>query len=241
MGNWFNLQTFTIEMWVKAGASQQTYADIIDNNHTYFRSWVIQYRNTGSEFGYGSTDGGGVIPFSLIPGSWQHLVVTRDTGNVTRLYLDNALIVSVTAPGSIPCDGSEFLRLSRLGGGGRFFNGQVDELSIYNRALTNVEIQSIYNAGINGKCKTAATNAGANSQTQVNDATITFQNVASGGTTTDFTIDPAGAGTLPSNYTQTGLAYDISTTAAYSGAIGVCFHLPAFNDATAFSLENFAQ
>ena len=34
MGNWFNPQTFTIEMWVKAGSSQVQYADIIDNNHS---------------------------------------------------------------------------------------------------------------------------------------------------------------------------------------------------------------
>jgi hypothetical protein len=235
LGGWFNLQTFTVEMWVKAEASQQTYADIIDNNHTNYRSWVIQYDNTGSEFHYGSADGGGVIIFNLTPGTWQHLVVTRDASNRTQLYLDNALIGSVTAAGNIPYDGTEFLRLSRWGGGGRHFNGQIDEATVYNRALSQTEIQSIYNAGINGKCKQAATNAAANSQTQVGDATITFQNVTTAGTTTDYTIDPPTVGTLPSGYTQTGLAYDISTTAAYSGSINLCFHIPAINDATAFS------
>src|SRR5687767_13599630 len=40
LGPWFNLQTFTIGLWVKAGSSQNTYADLIDNNHTGFRSWV---------------------------------------------------------------------------------------------------------------------------------------------------------------------------------------------------------
>lgn len=235
LGNWFNLQTFTIEMWVKADAYQQTYADIIDNNHTNFRSFVIQYDNSGSQFHYGSADGGNVIPFSLTAGTWRHLAVTRDASNTTRLYLDNVLIGSSTAPGNIPYDGSEFLRLSGWGGGGRFFNGQIDEASFYSRALSQTEIQSIYSAGLSGKCKTAVTVAGANAQTQVNDATLTFQNVTSGGATTDYTIDPLTAGTLPSGYTQTGLAYDISTNAAYSGAVNICFHLSSFNDETVFS------
>ncbi len=77
------------------------------------------------------------------------------------------------------------------------WRGFLDEITLYNRALSLAEIQSINNAGINGKTKQAATNAGANSQTVVNDATITFDNVSTAGTTTDYTIAPATAGILP--------------------------------------------
>ncbi|WP_298536317.1 LamG-like jellyroll fold domain-containing protein [uncultured Algibacter sp.] len=34
-----------------------------------------------------------------------------------------------------------------------YFGGQIDEVSVYNRALSETEIQSIYNAGANGKCE----------------------------------------------------------------------------------------
>jgi hypothetical protein len=40
LGNWFTMQDFTVTMWVKAGATQQTYANIIDNNHSDV-NWVI--------------------------------------------------------------------------------------------------------------------------------------------------------------------------------------------------------
>ncbi|WP_298550904.1 LamG-like jellyroll fold domain-containing protein [uncultured Algibacter sp.] len=33
-----------------------------------------------------------------------------------------------------------------------FFGGQIDEVTVYNRALSEIEIQDIYNAGSNGKC-----------------------------------------------------------------------------------------
>src|SRR5256712_3828720 len=40
---------------------------------------------------------------------------------------------------------------------GFFFNGVIDELDLYNRALTPSEIQSIFNAGSAGKCKPTVT------------------------------------------------------------------------------------
>jgi len=48
--------------------------------------------------------------------------------------------------------------------------------------LSAAEIQSISNAGVNGKTKQAATDAGANVQMQVGDATLTFDNVSPPGT-----------------------------------------------------------
>src|SRR2546430_1820362 len=41
LGTWFNLQSFTIDLWVNPapGANQVAFADILDNNHTGTRSW----------------------------------------------------------------------------------------------------------------------------------------------------------------------------------------------------------
>lgn len=38
---------------------------------------------------------------------------------------------------------------------GDFFGGSIDEIGVYNSALSETEIQSIYNAGSDGKCKNA--------------------------------------------------------------------------------------
>jgi hypothetical protein len=112
LGSWFNLQTFTISMWVKSGSSQGTYADIIDNNHTDYRSWVAQYQNTGSKYFWGLRQSGqsGVL-FNLAPGSWQLLVLTRDTSFTDRVYLDGAMIGSDAGTSPITYDGTQFLRL----------------------------------------------------------------------------------------------------------------------------------
>jgi hypothetical protein len=172
---------------------------------------------------------------------WHHIAFTYDDpgGAATKtlvLYVDGVAVTNGTTTGSIAYDTHDAL----IGGDYDFgsikfgWTGGLDEITLYNRALSAVEIQAISNAGINGKTKQVASNAGANLQTQVGDATLTFQNVTDAGTTSDYTIDPTTAGTLPMGYTQTGLGYDFSTTAVYSGSITECFHIPAITDDNVF-------
>lgn len=87
LGGWFDLQVFTIAMWINPRPTQQTYADIIDNNHTDGRSWVLQYANSGLRFYWGVAQRG-TIPVELSADRWQFLVITMDTNYVSRLYLD---------------------------------------------------------------------------------------------------------------------------------------------------------
>ncbi len=173
---------------------------------------------------------------------WHHIAFTFDDpgGATTKtlvLYVDGVSVASGTTTGAVGYDTHPALIGADYDFGSIKFSwtGGLDEITLYNRALSAAEILAIKNAGINGKTKQAATNAGANLPTVVNDATITFANVSTPGTTTDYTIDPTTAGTLPAGYTQTGLAYDISTTAVYSGLITECFHIPSISDATVFS------
>ncbi len=151
LGNWFNLQSFTLSLWIKAGVTQQTDADVLDNNHTDSRSWAIQYANTNNTHSWGAA-GIGAISFELTPGTWQHLAVTVDTNHVASLYLDGNLAGFVNGSGPIAYDGTEFLRLGRWGGGGRFWSGQLDELMLWNRALSAGEVAAIRAAGTNGIC-----------------------------------------------------------------------------------------
>lgn len=143
LGTWFNWQQFTLSLWVKPGASQPQYADILDNNHTGSRSWVIQSANTTngltSQWSWG-VYGGGSINFSLTMDVWQHLVITRDSNYVSRLYLNGTLVATNAGTGMIYYDGSQNLHLGRHNNLGRYFNGQVDEVMCFNRALGANEV-----------------------------------------------------------------------------------------------------
>ena len=94
-------------------------------------------------------------------GVWQHVAVTYDkSSGRARLYL-NAAVVADLNLGSFKPETSWNLFLGRRPAGDRTssYNGLLDEVSIYNRALADTEIQGIYNAGSAGKC---ANNPGQN-------------------------------------------------------------------------------
>lgn len=87
-------------------------------------------------------------------GKWHHVAATYD-GSTISIYVDGVLDTSTNATGTIvgndqPIDiGSD----SQPPPGHNYtFTGELDEVSIYNRALTSCEIQEIYSAGPSGKC-----------------------------------------------------------------------------------------
>lgn len=144
LGSYFNYQTFTVEMWVKPGATQVQYADIIDNNHTDFQSWVLQQNgnNLNEYYFAGST---GISPtFTLTADVWQHIAIVS-TVNTKTIYVNGIPVVNQANTSLINYDGSQYLRLSRWGFGGRNWNGSMDELRIWNRALCQSEIQHYMN------------------------------------------------------------------------------------------------
>jgi hypothetical protein len=87
---------------------------------------------------------------ALSDGKWHHLVVTR-RGNVATIYADAALKVSVTSDGNLAgaSAASQAVNICAYKDGA--FNSQcpatIDDVRIYNRALSATEIKQLYNAG----------------------------------------------------------------------------------------------
>jgi hypothetical protein len=70
-----------------------------------------------------------------------------------KLYLDGALVLTfdpTLRPGSVSNDGA-----LRLGQPGISFNGDIDEVELFSRALTLTEVSQIFQADSSGKCKPA--------------------------------------------------------------------------------------
>lgn len=88
--------------------------------------------------------------------TFVHLAGTYDGAQV-RLYVNGVLDASAALTGAIPTNNSP-LRIGADSNGLNQFNGLIDEVEIFNRALTQTEIQSIVNADTQGKCKAAVTN-----------------------------------------------------------------------------------
>ena len=96
--------------------------------------------NIGSNFGVGSS--GGNI------NTWYNVVTTFD-GSKVRYYLNGIKLDSISLTGSIQASTTP-LRFGRRGGAGTYncwFNGKIDDVGIWNRALTPCEINALYQSG----------------------------------------------------------------------------------------------
>jgi hypothetical protein len=82
---------------------------------------------------------------AVVAGSTYHVVATYD-GVTQRLYLNGALVASAALSGGVSAT-SNGLRIGSWDGAGELFNGVVDDVAVYNKALTAQQVANHNNAG----------------------------------------------------------------------------------------------
>ncbi len=88
---------------------------------------------------------------TLTINQFQHVALTyTNATGIGTLYVNGVVILSQNLGSFTPRTNNE-LHLG-LSAGANSFNGIIDEAAIYNRALSQAEIQAIFNAGSAGKC-----------------------------------------------------------------------------------------
>jgi hypothetical protein len=92
------------------------------------------------------------------PHTWYHVAMRTDDDQELRLLVNGEQVDSAGISGSpMPPSGNFLIGTGNSGGGlTHFFDGIIDEVEIFYRALSNSEIQAIYAAGPAGKCKCLA-------------------------------------------------------------------------------------
>jgi len=146
------LQNLTIEGWVKRSSNMQVSANSIYGEIVGYGpgGYVLGFRQDGSLFLSKNTVSDVRSIGTITDTAWHHVAVTK-FGNVVVFYLDG-----VSEPAIVYETTFEFNTDLAIGAVNSAlessFLGLIDELSIYNRALTAAEIQSIYNIGGAGKC-----------------------------------------------------------------------------------------
>jgi hypothetical protein len=91
---------------------------------------------------------------------WYHVAGTYD-GSTARIYVNGVLENSVEKSGLVLPSTGGAIKIGQESAvedpeGPEFFNGLIDEVELYSRALSAEEIATLYNAGGAGKCKDAA-------------------------------------------------------------------------------------
>jgi hypothetical protein len=147
IGGGFNKQVFAIEMWIKPAASQAGFANIIDNNHGNGVNWVCQTLSGNNTYIFGAN--GAATTFTLTANTWQHLALVKED-KVVRAYINGTLVNSAYHPNSVNYANTPNLILGNWNGGNRQWQGEMDEVRIWERALCQSEISNHMSCELSG-------------------------------------------------------------------------------------------
>ena len=138
LGTFYNT-AFTLEAWVRKSGPKNDVGIFGTWNGNGPMLWIDHIAGR-----YQLTLGGSLSTYldsgvNPIVGQWQHLAATFD-GTTARYFVDGAEVASRPASGSV--GSSNTWRIGAYGPGpGGFFDGVIDELRVYDRALGAAEIQ----------------------------------------------------------------------------------------------------
>jgi hypothetical protein len=146
----------SIAFWAKTSNDGSQYPVIIENGNRFAdnNGTTIMMYNTGKLWFFVRKLGSNLIfqiasTIAINDGAWHHFVCVWDgttSTNGAKLYVDGSLDKQATAT-STDTTASNNLLMGRSTDGSGFWDGSIDEFSIWSKVLTPAEITSLYNAG----------------------------------------------------------------------------------------------
>ena len=166
----FGTHDFTIELWanfdrVIIGSVGHPGAIFIgsDDGPGTRNKWFFAYGGGFLNFHINGPAVGSrffpLVPFSPNVGQWYHLAIVR-RGSTWTIFVDGLPGGSATDDRAVP-NASVSMTIGQAENLG-FFTGRLDEITIYDRALSQVTLQAIVAAGSHGKCKAVSPGKGGN-------------------------------------------------------------------------------
>ncbi len=158
---------------------------------------------------------------------WHHYAGTYDGTNV-KLYIDGAPVASTTYAGNINTDTGP-LYIGKDDGYSRQFNGLLDEVAIFNRALSDTEVLALSSSAVN---PSNYSDTGLSPATPYTYRVKAYKNATCGGGweaasnrldgTTDSLPAPGGLTATPINTTHVDLSWTNGTTSETGFVIERC-------------------
>jgi hypothetical protein len=146
----FDYGNFSVSLWVKANSQSQSHVKnlIGKGNWNSSNNWYLGYKSDlHLSFVYGTTWNTGTYydksNFDLT--QWNHLIGVAEP-DVLKLYLNGRLVhTKETEHNTVSNDFN--LQIGRSSYFGNYFDGLIDEVKIYDYALTPYQIAQEYNGG----------------------------------------------------------------------------------------------
>jgi RNA polymerase sigma-70 factor, ECF subfamily len=144
-------QQLTIAVWVRTGDKQRHYRSVVARQLDWGRQDELMFGFANRDLVFTSHAWKGRVRGPLPPGlgTWFHVAVTRDGDGITILYADGVEVGrGVTRPAVRPLGGNPLILGGAVNGedpqlAESRFDGGMDELVIYDRALSADEVAEL--------------------------------------------------------------------------------------------------
>jgi len=143
----------TVSMWVSKSTNQSGWIGLLQHSDT---SYNLQFDNGNSPAFtiYDETWNTVYSGESLVPGRWYHLVGTFD-GNQARIYVNGSVAGTASADFIAPGGDLPVGIAYNNDTGNRNFDGRMDAVRLYDRALSSDEVGALWNTSSEGVLTTA--------------------------------------------------------------------------------------
>ena len=141
----FSNRNYSISAWVK---STHTLPGIILSKYgdsPSLRSFSFLLNSSGNVFHYevGTGDNSTISNASVNNGAWHHVLVTKSPTE-TIIYVDGSFDIKNSNTFISNTAGTEPLKIGRDDVSPDWFNGSIDQVRIFNTALTPLEVEALY-------------------------------------------------------------------------------------------------
>lgn len=148
-GNVLNigLSDWTVSAWINSTIAH--FGRVVAKNNSSADGWFIGVENNekfvigiNGTYGFSST-------YNYSTAGWVHLVGVWNRTGFATLYANSVFlgnIVNISSQSSTNLQTSFNLRISSRDSGGGFFNGNISNVQVYNRALSAAEVTQNFNA-----------------------------------------------------------------------------------------------
>jgi hypothetical protein len=141
---------YSAAAWVKLDKADGAFQTVISQDGPSNSDFYLQYSGADQKFAMSFAGVRALASFKPTVGQWYHLVGVRDTvKGELRLYVDGALAGTASAclPQAAPT-GNTLIGRGKYGGNPvDYLDGTVDQVHLYDRALSGDEIKQLYDSG----------------------------------------------------------------------------------------------
>jgi Concanavalin A-like lectin/glucanases superfamily/PEP-CTERM motif len=147
----FGSNNFTVSIWVNFNSTSGEQTMIEKWTGAGGPGWTLTKPSDNSLRFATSFDGSGILnsaPLTITAGVWNDIVVRRDGSSWTLDY-DGQVVATATSAATIASSSNPLLIGRRDAGDGRDFsvNGRIDEAAIWNGALSDANVSTLWNGG----------------------------------------------------------------------------------------------